>query len=84
MDKKYLSDENRETILRFLEEDDIIYLSLIDECDIIGLHHTLGQNIRNHFNMWKHYKEGDEHPDDISYQMIIELCEFLRNKKENK
>lgn len=82
--KKYLTEEERDSIISLLEEDDIIYLSLIDECDIIGLHHTLGQNIRNYLGLWERYKDSEEHPDDVSYQMIVELCEYLRNKKEQK
>lgn len=80
--KKYLSDEDRDELLDFLNEEELKLFSEINEEDIIDHHHLLGQFIRNHFGLWKDFEEGGEHPDDISYQMIVELCKYLRDKRK--
>jgi len=83
----YLTEEMRDELLNLLSEEDAKFFSEIGEEDIICHHHSLGQFIRNHFKLWVNYKEGDEHPDDISYYMMCELCKYLKehfDKKEIK
>ena len=55
--------------------------------DLISYHHSLGRSIRNHFKLWQyewktHIVSGidcsEDHPDNISMQVIIEVWKKLQ------
>lgn len=56
-------------------------------------HHTLGTEIRNHFNLWKNewtpvlvngIDESDEHPDAISMRIIEAVWQTLHDNRTTK
>jgi hypothetical protein len=65
-----------------LEEDSKNVLSGFKESELITLHHTLGQDIRNKYELWnpehpltKGYEEDEDlaepkHPDTVSFKII--------------
>lgn len=49
------------------------------EGDLIQLHSTLGRYIRNEYKLWEDYdSELDKHPDDASFEMILELHKQMK------
>jgi len=66
----------------FLESADFLddFIKMTED-DLITLHHSLGQQIRNDY-LWHDYMEGvtEDHPDDISMAMIYELHRILGQK----
>ena len=44
-------------------------------------HSTIGENIRNYFNLWAYYKEGEEwHPDEASMEVIEEIWRITKDE----
>lgn len=76
------------TTIENLTEEDVSELLKMQIDDLIGLHHTLGQDIRNNFDLW--YNEslcnefekeiGFSHPDDISNYIIEEVWQNLQDE----
>ncbi len=74
-------------VINKLSEENKKYISNIKEDDLITLHHTLGQSIRNEYGLWKRSWEpvlvngvdhSDNHPDAISNFIIREIWESLK------
>lgn len=50
--------------------------------DLVVFHSTLGQNIRNHFNLWAFYDEKKEwHPDEASMEVIEEVWRIVKDEE---
>jgi len=79
--RTYLNDEDLKSIIESIDEDTIEYLCSIDSSEIISLHHTLGTHIRNLLGLWVKYENSEIHPDDVSYHMMLELQNNLKEKK---
>lgn len=62
--------------------------------DLISLHHSLGRNIRNNFELWKLEWEPEidsrgvdmspYHPDEVSMTIIEKVWERAQNDEESK
>lgn len=71
-----------------LTEEDISELLKASKEELINLHHTLGQEIRNNFDLWfneplcKEFEKeiGFNHPDDISQYIIEEVWQNLQDE----
>ncbi len=67
-------------LLSSLSNADRISLKNIQREDLIQFHHTTGRWIRNKYNLWDEanpYTDENNHPDDISQQIIEELYDLL-------
>jgi hypothetical protein len=72
-----------------LSKEDREYIKTIDSKDLILLHHTVGQYIRNTYGLWHPNNPlivegdlGDGHPDGISFTIIKEFHKYLNNKSD--
>lgn len=82
LDPVVFTKEIKNKIIGYLVKNDIYNdLKSADEATILVLHHSLGQWIRNKF-LWKNYGVEDAfvHPDDISYEWIVSVREFLNTE----
>lgn len=76
-----------------MKRKDLIYIKNLDKDDLITLHHSLGQDIRNTYKLWsrnwipsKHevvngilIDVSPDHPDQLSMTIIEELWKDLQN-----
>lgn len=60
--------------------DDLINFQKIECCDLIGMHHTLGQYIRNKYQLWANQIDS-RHPDDRSIHIICLFWQYLNPEK---
>lgn len=67
-----LSDREMEIVNELKRDGALEYFIKTPEEDLIQFHHSLGQWIRNKW-LWKPWEDGDKHPDDESYEMIVSL-----------
>lgn len=74
-----LSDREMEIVKELKRDGALEYFINMDTSDLINLHHSLGQWIRNQW-LWKKWEDGDKHPDDESFEMIQNLHKKLNNK----
>lgn len=84
--RRYLIPSNRadaiEGLLYTLPPAMLAELKVMDRKDLIRLHHTLGQDIRNLFQLWGGnsalVKDCGGHPDDTSHSILEGLWDRLQ------
>ena len=80
------TDEIKHKIIGHIIKMDLLEaLQTVDESELIMFHHDLGQWIRNTF-IWNAYDDNDSlvHPDDISYEWIVAVKEYISSEEFNK
>ncbi len=74
------------------ERDQSGFLQCEEEEDLIQFHHSLGQSIRNEFDLWRYEWEpvlvdgvdySSEHPDAISMEVIREVWFHLKEIEDD-
>lgn len=75
-------------IITTFSEEEKQQLINLNEDELVGLHHTMGQWIRNHYSLWS-YKwkpvmvdgvdTSKNHPDEVSFQIIKMVHKTLRS-----
>lgn len=74
-------------LMKNLPDDTKQIIREMEESELIRLHFTTGMAIRNHYWLWdphnpytKGYQDGQDprHPDNLSYQIIVDLWTALQ------
>lgn len=53
----------------------------MEEADLIRLHHTFGQAIRNSYGLWERTPhEGSDHPDEVSMRIMTKIWKRCRGE----
>lgn len=86
--KFFTVDEMITDLIATVSREDKMLIAEMKEDDLIQLHHTLGQHIRNTYNLWhdqcpltnpEHHAESgvpeseSMHPDDVSFRVIVQF-----------
>ena len=82
-------EEMAQIVMEWYDDPSHSYKLVLKHCsedDLISYHSTLGREIRNHFKLWVNYvpemysdEDGlDNHPDEISMQVIKEVWKKLQ------
>ena len=78
------------TTIENLSQDELLEIyTCVNKDDLIKLHHSIGQNIRNDLNLWydeliqSEFKKqlNIDHPDDISMYIIETIWEDIKKEQ---
>lgn len=71
------------------DPEEVLNLKAVKKEDLIGLHHTAGQWIRNNYKLWSpenpltqgYETDESKHPDEVSFKLLTEVWEYFNEYK---